>query len=137
MLSQVGIRTALRSSFINQFFPKLSQATASFIEFGWTPTPDSWSSLNALFHTWSADGAGTFNAGRYSNPKLDALIDAIRVEGNLDKRRTLIGDALRMLAADLPMVPMYHRTLAWGMRPNVSLVHWPNDVLELRWVQVD
>jgi len=35
------------------------------------------------------------------------------------------------------MVPMYHRTLAWAMRPSVSLVHWPNDVLELRWVQVD
>ena len=42
-----------------------------------------------------------------------------------------------LLAADLPMVPLYHRTLAWAMRPNVSLVQWPNDVLDLRWVQVD
>ena len=29
--------TTLRSSPTNQFFPKLSQGTASFIEFGWTP----------------------------------------------------------------------------------------------------
>ena len=52
MLTQVGIRTTLHSSPTNQFFPKLSNATASFIEFGWTPNPDAWASLNALFRTW-------------------------------------------------------------------------------------
>ena len=137
MLTQVSIRVRLNSTPAAQFFPKLTQATTAFYEVGWTPGTDPYFILAALFRTWDNGGNGTFNAGRYSNPKLDALIDAIRVEGNLDKRRTLIGDALRMLAADLPMVPMYHRTLAWAMRPSVSLVHWPNDVLELRWVQVD
>ncbi len=137
MLTQVGIRVRLNSTPAAQFFPKLTQATTSFYEVGWTPGTDPYNIFAALFRTWDNVGNGTFNAGRYSNPKLDALIDAIRVEGNLDKRRALIGEAQRLLAADLPMVPMYHRTLAWGMRPNVSLVHWPNDVLELRWVQVD
>jgi peptide/nickel transport system substrate-binding protein len=33
-----------------------------------------------LLHTWDKDGGGTFNAGRYSNPRLDALIDAVRTE---------------------------------------------------------
>ena len=40
MLTQVGIRTTRRSSTTNPFFPKLSQATASFIEYGWAPTTD-------------------------------------------------------------------------------------------------
>ena len=31
MLTQVGIRTTLRASPTNQFFPKLSQGSASFI----------------------------------------------------------------------------------------------------------
>ena len=50
MLTQVGIRTTLRSSATNQFFPRLSQGTSAFIEFGWTPTTDAWATLNALFH---------------------------------------------------------------------------------------
>jgi peptide/nickel transport system substrate-binding protein len=136
MLTQVGIRTTLRSSPTNQFFPKLSQGSASFIEFGWTPTPDAWASLNALFRSWDPSGAGTFNAGRYSNPKLDALIDDTRVEPDLKVRRAKVGVALRMVADELPYVPLYRRTLTWAMSKRVHAVQWPNDVIELRWVQV-
>jgi peptide/nickel transport system substrate-binding protein len=136
MLAQVGIRTTLRSSATNQFFPKLSQATASFIEFGWTPTTDAWTSLNALFHTWDKSGPGTFNAGRYSNPKLDTLIDNIRVEPDMTRRRAMIGVALRLIGDDLPYIPLYRRKLSWAMAKRVGAVQWPNDILELRWVKV-
>ena len=136
MLAQVGIRTTLQSSPTNQFFPKLSQATASFIEFGWTPTTDAWASLNALFHTWDKSGAGTFNAGRYSNPALDTLIDDIRVEPDLTRRRAMIGVALRLIRDDLPYIPLYRLTLTWAMSKKVHAVQWPSDAIELRWVQV-
>ena len=136
MLTQVGIRTTLRSSPTNQFFPKLSTATASFIEFGWGPGPDAWSSLNALFRTWDKTGLGTFNAGRYSNPKLDALIDGIRVEPDLTRRRAMVGVALRMVADDLPFIPLYRRTLTWAMTRHVTAVQWPNDSAELRWARL-
>ncbi len=137
MLTQVGIRTTLRASPATQFFPKLSQGTAAFIEYGWTPSPDAWNSLNGLFRSWDKSGLGTFNAGRYSNPKLDALIDAIRVEPDLDKRRAMVGESLRLIGADLPYVPLYRRKLNWAMRDKVSAVQWPNDTIELRWVRVD
>jgi peptide/nickel transport system substrate-binding protein len=136
MLAQVGIRTTLRSSATNQFFPKLSQGTASFIEFGWTPTTDAWQSLNALFRTWDASGAGTFNAGRYSNRELDTLIDNIRIEPDMTRRRAMIATALRLLRDDLPYVPLYRRTLSWAMAKKVSAVQWPSDTIELRWVRV-
>jgi len=136
MLAQVGIRTTLRSAPTNQFFPKLSQATSSFIEFGWTPTIDPWPSLNALFHTWSQGGAGTFNAGRYSNPQLDRLIDDIRVEGDMTHRRAMVGVALRLIRDELPYIPLYRRTLTWAMAKKVKAVQWPSDWMELRWVKV-
>jgi len=84
----------------------------------------------------SNDGlaAGAFNAGRYSNPKLDALIDGLRVEPDLARRRQMVADALGIMNAELPMIPLYRRQHNWVMRPNVDVVHWPNDVLELRWV---
>jgi peptide/nickel transport system substrate-binding protein len=135
MLTQVGIRTTLRSSPSNQFFPKLTQASASFVEYGWTATPDAWASLNGLFRTFDRSGLGTFNAGRYSNPKLDALIDAIRTEADLTRRRAMVSTVLRMVADDLPYIPLYRRTVTWAHIRPVSLVQWPNDTIELRWVR--
>jgi len=136
MLTQVGIRATLVSSPTNQFFPKLSQATTSLAEFGWTPTTDAWASLNALFHSWGRGGPGAFNAGRYANPKLDVLIDAMRVEPDLTRRRAMVSTVLRIVADDLPAVPLYRRTLSWAMHKKVHAVQWPSDVLELRWLRV-
>jgi len=137
MLTQVGIRTQLQSSPSPLFFPKLSQANTSFVEFGWTPQADPFPSLLGLLHTYGAHGAGIFNPGRYSNPKLDQLIDAIGVEPDLAKRTAMTGDALRLIAADMPFIPLYRLKLTWAMRTGVTVVQWPNDVLELRWVHVD
>src|SRR6185437_11211434 len=126
MLTQVGIRATLDSTPTNQFFPKLSGATTSLAEFGWTPTLDAWASLNALFHTWDRTGLGTFNAGRYRNPKVDALIDALRVEPDLARRRAMVGDVLRIVAQDLPSIPLYRRTLNWAIVRPLHAVQWPN-----------
>jgi peptide/nickel transport system substrate-binding protein len=136
MLAQVGIRTNTQVWPTATFFPKLTQATTSFFEFGWSPLTDAWPSLNAMVRTHSDDGVGTFNGGRYSNPALDKLIDAMRVEPDAARRKQLVGDALRIMNADLPLIPLYRRTLTWAMRPDISVAQWPNDVLELRFVQI-
>jgi peptide/nickel transport system substrate-binding protein len=136
MLTQVGIRAQVRSSPTNTFFPRLSTANTSFVEFGWTAAPDPWTTLNGLFRTFDASGMGTFNAGRYSNSKLDMLIDAVRTEPDLTKRRARVGVALRMLHDDLAYIPLYRRQLNWAMKKNVSVAMWPNDTMELRWVKV-
>jgi peptide/nickel transport system substrate-binding protein len=49
----------------------------------------------------------------------------------------MVGDALRLMNTDLPLIPLYRRTLAWAMRTNLNVVQWPNDVLELRWVRIN
>lgn len=136
MLTQVGIRTTLRSSVSSQFFPKLTQGLGSFMEFGWNPNPDAWNSLNALVRSFSPDGLGTFNAGRYSNPALDAQIDALRTEPDLQRRNERVQAVLAAMADDLPLVPLYRRKLSWAMQQHVSAVIWPNDTLELRWVRL-
>ena len=136
MLAQVGIRTAFQAWPTATFFPKLTQATTSFFEFGWSPGTDAWPTMYAIVRSNGPDGAGTFNGGRYSNPRLDSIIDAIRVDPDIIHRRQLIGDALRIMNADLPLIPLYRRTLTWVMRPDISVVQWPNDVLELRFVQI-
>ena len=58
--------------------------------------------MDALFRTRDTSGGGTFNAGRYSNPKLDALIDNIRVEPDLTRRRAMVA-AMAAAPSVLPM----------------------------------
>jgi len=134
MLEKVGIRANLVTSPSSVFFPKLSQGTGSLVEFGWSAVPDPWSMLQSTVRSNDGLTAGAFNAGRYSNPKVDVLIDGLRVEPDLAKRRAMVQDVLRIAAAELPMIPLYRRQHNWVMRPGVEAVHWPNDVLELRWV---
>jgi peptide/nickel transport system substrate-binding protein len=134
MLEKVGVQVKFQPSPSSIFFPKLTQGTGSFLEFGWSPNTDPHNVLHSLVRTNDGFTAGAFNAGRYSNPKLDALIDGIRVEPDLATRRRMVGEALALLHDDLPLVPLYRRHHNWVMKPNVSVVQWPNDVLELRWV---
>jgi peptide/nickel transport system substrate-binding protein len=136
MLAQVGIRASFQPWPTATFFPRLTQATASFFEFGWSPGTDAWPSLAAIVHSYGSEGAGTFNGGRYSNPRLDQIIDAMLVEPDLARRRQLVADALKLMQADLPLIPLYRRTLTWVMRPDISVAQWPNDILELRFVEI-
>lgn len=137
MLTQIGIRTSLQSAPGALFFPKLSKYDTSFIEFGWSPGTDPWAMFQAIFRSSDGKGSGAFNAGRYANPKVDALIDAFRVEPDIARRRQMVGETLRLVHADLPFVPLYRRTLTWAMRPNIRVAQWPNDVLEMRFVNID
>jgi peptide/nickel transport system substrate-binding protein len=137
MLTQVGIRTALHTSPSTQYFPMITQAKVSLAEFGFTGTSeDAWQGLNGLLHTWDKDGGGTFNAGRYSNTRLDALIDAVRTERDPARRRTLVADALKLAGDDIAYVPLYRRTLSWVMQKNVHIVMSPDDTIALRWAVV-
>jgi peptide/nickel transport system substrate-binding protein len=60
----------------------------------------------------------------------------MRVEPDPAHRRQLVGDALRLMQSDLPLIPLYRRTLTWVMRPDISVAQWPNDILELRFVRI-
>jgi peptide/nickel transport system substrate-binding protein len=137
MLTQVGIRAHLRTSPSHQFFPMVTEGKASLIEFGFTgASEDPWQGLNGLLHTWDGKGGGTFNAGRYSNPALDALIDAIRVERDPARLHALVADALRIAVDDVAYAPLYRHTLSWVMQKKVHVVMLPDDMIPVRWVVV-
>ncbi len=50
------------------------------------------------------DGA---NRGHYRNSRIDALTDQIRVEMNHEKRKLLCSEVQRILAEDLPYLPLW------------------------------
>jgi peptide/nickel transport system substrate-binding protein len=136
MLAKVGLKINFVASPTSTFFPTLTQGTANFFEFGWSPGTDSWNIFNALVHSYDGKAAGAFNGGRYSNPQLDTLVDTLRNEPDLARRRQMVGEALRIVQNDIAVIPLYRRSLNWVMRANISVVQWPNDILDLRWVKI-
>jgi peptide/nickel transport system substrate-binding protein len=137
MLQKVGIRANFSALPSSSFFPKLSQATGSLLEYGWSPGVDAWNVLNALVRTYDARVSGAFNAGRYSNARLDEIIDAIAAEPDLAQRRRRVGEALQLMQQDQPLLPLYRIKHSWVMKPQVQVVQWPNGLLELRWVRLE
>jgi peptide/nickel transport system substrate-binding protein len=48
----------------------------------------------------------------------------------------MVATVLRLVADEMPLVPLYRRTLTWAMKKKVRVVQWPSDAPELRWLRV-
>lgn len=131
MLAQIGIKATPNIVLTSNYFSKLQRFDTSFYLLSWgTPTSDALSTLQYLLRTNDGGGAGNGdgNYGRYSNAKFDQLVDAFRIEPDMNKRDTMIRDALLILNAELPVVPLHQAIIPWAMRKNVTAVFPPNSV---------
>ena len=131
MLAQIGIKVTPNIVVTSNYFPKLQKFDTSFYLLSWgTPTSDALSTLQYLLRTNNGDGTGNGdgNYGRYSNPKFDQLVDAFRVEPDMKKRDAMIREALLILNAELPVLPLHQAIIPWAMRKNITAVFPPNSV---------
>src|SRR5690242_9329320 len=77
MLTRVGIATKVEAMPSATFFPQATDLKFSLMLVGWSSgTGEASSPLKALLATYTRDkGFGTANRGRYSNPRVDALLE--------------------------------------------------------------
>ncbi len=137
MLARVGIRVDHQPRTFNVLLPKVIARDTSFWFIGWTPASvDAEGVLLPIAHTPNASGVGEYNFGRYSNPKVDALIDSARVELDEAKRRNMLTEAMTIMDADSAYIPILYRKIVWVMRSNVKMPVMPNDIVDLRFVNV-
>jgi hypothetical protein len=90
-----------------------------------------------LFLHGCGKGAGDYNWGGYRNAKLDAFIDAARIESDPGKRKKLIADALAEHNAQIHHVPLHRQVIPWALRSNIRVVHRADNWLETQWVHID
>lgn len=137
MWARVGVRTQLTAETKTLYFPKALRREVTTYLLGWQPAAnDGHNTLWALLATSKGGGQGQFNLGRYSNPKLDELVDAIGVESDAARRKQLMHDAWVLVSQDIPVLPLHHQALAWGARRNVDLVQQPDNSMPLRYIVV-
>ena len=95
MWAKIGLKVKLDAMPKAQYFAKINKLDTSLYMLGWAvATFDAQDALINLVHTRDGKGSGEYNDGSYSNPKMDALIEKIKVRDRrpeatgADPRRT-------------------------------------------------
>jgi peptide/nickel transport system substrate-binding protein len=105
---------------------------------GWgVPTFDAMYSLQSLVRTVGSDGDGNYNVGRYSNPKIDAVIDRAKVATDPLVRTRMLREALQMTAEDVAYLPLHNQIIPWAMKRSIDMVHRPDNRIDWRLVKVN
>ncbi len=138
MLSRIGV--TLRPNIENRalWSTRLANNNVAFYMMGHAglPTIDAYSTLSEVMAT-PAGALGGLNAGKYSNPLVDALIAKVSVEGDPAVRQGLISQALGIVKEDIGFIPLHQQPLIWGARAGVTLVQTPDNRFRLWLVRAE
>ena len=139
MLERIGIDITLNAQSKSLHFNKIGQPednNTSFYMLGWTP--GSYDAHNALQNvmTMEGSGKGTWNSGRYSNPRVEELTDLIAVTIDEEERNELIREAFQIHKDDVGHLPLHQQALAWGVRTDTvaEVAQRPFNDVDLRTV---
>jgi peptide/nickel transport system substrate-binding protein len=138
MWSRVGVRTTLKAQPLGPFFAQIQRDDTSVYMLGWgVPTLDALYSFQSLLASrGSAQGDGIWNFGRYSSPRMDALIARMKTETG-EARQAAIREALRLYREEVPHVPLHHQMIPWAVRSNIQVPHMANNQPYFRWAVVN
>ncbi len=136
MLGRIGIDVTLNAQTKSLHFNQIREFDTSFFMLGWTPgSYDSHNPLQNLM-TMEAEGSGSWNSGRYSNPEVEALAVQIGQTVDEEARNELIREAFRIHYEDVGHVPVHQQALAWGVRTDTvaEIIQRPFNDIDLRYV---
>ena len=138
MLAKIGLRVRVNAQPRAIYFARMQKRDTSAYMLGWGGAiTDAQTTLTPVLRSPDGKGAGDYNWGAYVNPKLDALIDAARVEVDPARRKQIIAEALAEHQAQVHHVPLHRQVIPWAMRANVHAVHRADNWLEIQWVRLD
>ncbi len=120
MLARVGISTKVEAVPLSVYFPKMRNLDYSFALLGWGSYASDLA-LRSLVATTNANkGHGAWNWARYSNPKLDLLIERSLASVDENTREGLAREASALAYSDLALIPLYHQVATWAMKKNIT-----------------
>ncbi len=113
MWRKAGVEITIRNEPARVFFGETvaKRKFTAMAMFAWISSPENppRSTLHSEEIPSEENGWSGQNYTGYRNPEMDALIDAIEVELDREKRRRLWSKLQRLYATDLPVLPLYFR----------------------------
>lgn len=113
-LERVGVHVELRTLDFATFFEDIRNGRFQMYSLAWVgiTEPDI---FFYAFHSASAPPGGA-NRGRYSNPQFDVLAASARHALDNESRRPLYEQVQRIVADDLPVIPLWHEDNVVALR---------------------
>ncbi len=138
MWAKIGVKVNVNAVPRANYFPKVLKYDTSACMVGWgASTQDSLFPLQSLVETFDVEkGNGLSNIGRVSDPKLDALIEKIKVEADPQVRNKLIEEALLLVGKNIYQLPLHAQVITWAMKKNIDVPLRGDNRLELDKVNV-
>ncbi|CAH0202933.1 ABC transporter substrate-binding protein [Roseomonas sp. CECT 9278] len=117
MWTRIGVRTAVEAQPWTTFVGRAGRQEYSAFLIGWGSNPDGSHPLRNVLATVTRDrGWGASNRGRYSSPRVDAMLLESLSELNEARRGELIVGAMRTAMEDVAVVPIHIQTNIWATR---------------------
>ena len=138
MWAKIGVKAKLRTLPLVTYFPMIQRYEASIYMLGWgVPTFDALYSVQSLVRSVGQGGDGNYNLGRYSSPKMDAIIDRAKTETDPFIRPRLLTEALQLQNDDVAHIPLHNQIIPWAMKRSVDVVHRADNRIDWRLVKVN
>ena len=136
-LAKVGVKINLEAETKGTYFPKILRRDTSFYMLGWTSsTVDAHNVMYPILSSPGEGGRGQFNLGAYSNAKVDELTAAVGSETDDKKRNAMIREAAKIHMDEVGHIPLHQQALLWGMKKNVELVQWPDNIMHWKYISL-
>jgi peptide/nickel transport system substrate-binding protein len=122
MLTRVGIASKVETAPMAPYSARASKQEFSFHMVGWgASTGEASSPLRSLIATFNRDkGLGAVNWGRYSNVKVDYLIEQALQQVDDENRSYMLQNATKLAMEDLGIMPIHFQFTIWATTKNVA-----------------
>ena len=138
MWSKIGVNIKVAAIPKANFFPKVQKLDTSMYMLGWGgATTDAMFALKPVIHSRNDTGAGEYNWGNYKVPALDELIENAEGETDAKKRQEMINKAMQIHHDEVLHIPLHLQVIPWAAQAGVSVVHRPDNWLEVAWVKMN
>ena len=132
-LAKVGLRIELRLVSWASYLALIGQPSEPPMGwYGWgADYPDPSTFFEPLLSSDAITDEGTQNASFFRHPPLDALLARARRETDMDARSELYAQAEKIVAAEVPLVPVYAPQVMQLVQPRLG-DYRPHPVVEVR-----
>ncbi|MBC9784834.1 ABC transporter substrate-binding protein [Heliobacterium chlorum] len=128
-LAKIGVTMNIKSYPWKEYKEVLKNGEGDAYFYGWIG--DNGDADNFLMLLDTAQIKGSLNSSKYSNPKLDQMLEEGRTTMDPVKRAQIYAQAQQLINDDVPWVPISHSVDMAAVRPNVkgfdlhpTGVHW-------------